>query len=140
MTGKHLSNKLQYYCNTLCNTIYPVIHKLTTPYANHIAYTSKSVNVSLFDLSQQLLQILKYRYWKGCEVRDNYSQNLRLKKPHRTTSALSLFLIEKTSYRIKKERGEEHILEPIKIMLGDYLNHEHTREFCGSRFDLISIF
>lgn len=38
------------------------------PYVNHIAYTSKSINVSLFDLSQQLLQILKYRYWKGCGV------------------------------------------------------------------------
>ena len=36
-----------------------------------------SVNVSVFDLSQQL-QILKYRYWKGYGIRGNYSQNLRL--------------------------------------------------------------
>lgn len=48
------------------------------PYVNHIAYTSKSVNVSLFDLSQQLLQIVKYRHWKGYGMRGNYSQNLRL--------------------------------------------------------------
>lgn len=48
------------------------------PYVNHIAYTSKSVNVSVFDLSQQLLQILKYTYWKEYGMRGNYSQNLRL--------------------------------------------------------------
>lgn len=27
VTGEQLSNKLQYYCNRLCNTIYAVIHK-----------------------------------------------------------------------------------------------------------------
>lgn len=31
------------------------------PYGNHIAYTSKAVKVSLFDLSQQLLPTVTFR-------------------------------------------------------------------------------
>lgn len=32
------------------------------PYGNHIAYTSKAVKVSLFDLSQQLLPTVTFSY------------------------------------------------------------------------------
>lgn len=69
------------------------------PYVNHIAYTSKSINVSLFDLSQQLLQILKFRYWKGYGMEENYLQNLKLKiKAH----LLLLYLPSKNVLKKKK--------------------------------------
>lgn len=67
------------------------------PYVNHIAYTSKSVNVSLFDFSQQLLQILKYRYWERCEMcvwRLPTKFEIK-KKTYHTTSAPPLSPIQK---------------------------------------------
>lgn len=70
------------------------------PYVNHIAYTSKSVNVSLFDLSQQLLQILKYRYWKEYRMGRNYPQILRLK-----IKAQPLLLLYPPSKNILKDKA-----------------------------------
>ena len=93
------------------------------PYVNHIAYTSKSINVSLFDLSQQLLQILKFRYWKGYGMEENYLQNLKLKiKAH----LLLLYLPSKNVLKKKKWRGETHFGFNIK-KLGGYMNCEHMR-------------
>lgn len=112
------------------------------PYVNHIAYTSKSVNVSLFDFSQQLLQILKFRYWKRCEMcvwRLPTKFETKKNIPHHLCS--SSVPHPKTSFGIKNEGGEEHILKPIQtIILGGYMNCEHIREFCGSCFDLITYF
>lgn len=40
------------------------------PYGNHIAYTSKAVKVSLFDLSQQLLPTVTFRERRSGKERE----------------------------------------------------------------------
>jgi len=46
------------------------------PYGNHIAYTSKAVKVSLFDLSQQLLPTVTFSCGRGEGGGQRAEQNL----------------------------------------------------------------